>query len=1271
MKNNFVKAKKYIVIALFLAISVLSVMLVSRVSINYNISDYLDKDTETKIALEIINDEFGATCDIQVMIENISVDSAKEVVNTLKGIDSVLTVSFDENDEGYYKDGNALFVVLVDGDEYSEASGIVLENIKSAIGESFNDGVNYGGAVIEKINLRKSIVSEIPFVLAISICLTVAIMLLTSKSWIEPIVLLLASGVAILINMGTNSIFNSISYITNSVAAILQLALSIDYSIVLLHGYRKMKEGEPDNHKAMSMAVKEVIKPVSASALTTMAGLLALLFMSMKIGFDIGIVLMKGIVISAIVSLTLLPALLLLFDKPLNKTQKRELVFKGKGFCRVAFKAGKIIVPITLALIIACGTLQFGNTYAFTDSSKSNSIIADTFGRNSTIVVVYPNDEDGNKKEIELAEKLSAYKTSAGKSILKKYTAYSSTAGELYDIDLAANKLNLSKSDVELLFTMYHLYNDNSAVEISPLEFVQYTDHLINTDPDAQKLVSEEITDVIQRMLVSYEMVNGEYTAEEFHNIATTGVMEGTDIDLFAIKQMYGLYFYDEIEDSKVSLKDIITFAADKASSGELGDLIDDEAKENLSALADKINQFEEQMNKTMTRSEFQKYMLSDHGVVLDSFTVKLLYAAYFGYENNVVGSTIPLLDLMNFLVDMGQITDRSSISGIEQLNELSELDVAAFRAQMDNPMSASEFQRYLSSDLNIEISELEVMFLFLKYNSSHGGGLMDSIPFLRLMTYLVSSGYVSDQDSIEQIAMLNQLYDSDLEGMQAQLDTPMTIPEFKAYMLEEHGTSLDESKLEIVYAAYFATQHKVVGNSAPFIPLMNYLVEIGQVNDEEAIATINACNKLLKILPTPYSYDELLDSFGDTLEVLAGENVELGFDDSAIQQIYIMYFYDQEKIPSKTISGHDFVNFILETADANAIVGEQISSDTKIKLQDLFTVDSFFSDAETYSFKEMTAKIKELQSEIKSMSASGDLEEDTICGVYIKYAMNSDEPLTAPIAACDLLDFVVENMDENKLLSAKMSDEIKAQVEDAKDSIAQATDLFISDNYSRILLSIDLQSESEESSEFIAFLLNEVKTIFGEDAHIAGEMVSTYDLQITFDDDNTFIAFFTIISIFVIVMLVFRSLSLPVVLVAIIQGSIWIAMSTSLLTGPMFFMSYIVATCILMGATIDYGILMSTNYIQYRNTLDKKEALYLSVASAMPTVFTSGLILTICGLVIGFISSQNAIATVGILIGKGTLVSVLMITLVLPSLLCLLDGFILKLTVKGKNKND
>ncbi|MBO5742549.1 MAG: MMPL family transporter, partial [Bacteroidaceae bacterium] len=167
----------------------------------------------------------------------------------------------------------------------------------------------------------------------------------------------------------------------------------------------------------------------------------------------------------------------------------------------------------------------------------------------------------------------------------------------------------------------------------------------------------------------------------------------------------------------------------------------------------------------------------------------------------------------------------------------------------------------------------------------------------------------------------------------------------------------------------------------------------------------------------------------------------------------------------------------------------------------------------------------------------------------------------------------------------------------------------------------------------------------------------------------------------YLIILFVFKSISLPVMLVTIIQGAVWMSLATQLIGGNgMFFMSYIVALCVLMGATIDYGILMSSTYVTARAEKDKKEALITAVATATPTVFTSGIILVICGFVISLISTQDSISSVGDLLARGTIVSVIMITLVLPSVLYLLDKFILKLTVRepidfegmiGKVKNE
>ena len=1094
MNSHFTKIKKYLVIAFFIVAAVLSLRLMDKVAINYNISDYLDENTETKIALGIIADEFGTTGDIQVMIEDISIEAAKNVKATIQGIENVLTVNFNEYDEGYYRDGNALFAVIVDGNEYSDVARGVVEDIREALDGAYTDKIHYGGTVIEKITLREAIEGEIPFVLAISLCLVVVIMLLTSKSWLEPIVLLLASGVAVLINLGTNAIFGQISYITNAVAAILQLALSIDYSIVLLHSYRKIREYEPDKNKAMASAVKEVLKPVSASALTTIAGLLALLFMSMRIGFDIGIVLMKGIVVSAVVSLTLLPALLL-FDAPLNKTQKRELVLSGKCFCQLAFKAGRVVVPIALALIITCGALQFGNTYSFTDSKNVNSLIADTFGRSNTIVVIYPNSEQNHENETELAKMLSTYQTTDGKHVLKNHTAYSNTVRELYNVELAARKLNLPKEDVELLFVMYHLYGNTASVKMTPLEFIEYVAQLIKEDKDVQGYFSEELAKTIRVLLVTREMMEGVHTAEQFHTLATTGVMEGTDLSLFAIRQMYGMYHYPTLTNTKVDLLTMLDFTVAASADPRLSGMIDEQTVANMSQLSQGIKQFVAQMDSPMTQDQFRGYMYQNYGIMIDAATAAQTFGGYY-----------------------------------------------------------------------------------------------------------------------------------QLQGQQAQ-------------------------------------------QTIPFLNLMSFLAAQNQIPDPAAVATLDAYRTLYAKIHASYTYQEFLPELAGIAAMLTGSVPGIGSNNPAMQQLYILYFYEQNAIPDTAVSGKTFVEFVKSAMATNPIVSAQISESGRAKLSDVGIAYAFLCDTGVYDFNEMTAKMVEMQSNVQSISGTDALSNDKISGVYIKYAMAKEIGLTDPIEAVELLDFVATSMNTQELLKAKMTDENRAKVESAQNDIARATDLFVGENYSRMLLSINLESESEQSALFVSYLLDAVRDTFGEDAHIAGEMVSSYDLKDTFDADNTFIAIFTIISIFIIVMIIFRSLSLPVILVAVIQGAIWIAMSTSLLTGPMFFMSYIVATCILMGATIDYGILMSTHYLHNREHLDKKEALYRAVEAAMPTVFTSGLILTICGLIIGFISSQSAISTVGILLGKGTLVSILMITLVLPSVLYLLDGFILKLSIKKRSK--
>ena len=999
--------KKLIIVGVFLFLALLGLILSRGVKINYNLSDYLGKDTETSIALEIMTEEFGMTGNVQVMLSGIDKPTAKAVKEELSSIEGALNVSFDEDSPSSYDEAtsSALFTILIDGEDHSDTAKAVIEEIKVRLGDKYG-AVELGGSTIEYNALRENTGKEMGLIIVLSISMAAALLLITASSWIEPLILLACSGIAIAINMGLNLFLGEISYITNSVSSILQLALSVDYSIVLLHAYRDEKKLESDSTIAMRRAVKAVFNPVAASALTTIAGLVALLFMSFTIGFDIGIVLIKGIVISAVSALTFLPVVVLLIEKLIQKTAKRAFVPDGEIFSRFAFKANKVITPVVAFLILIGAVLQSFNTYGFTDSIGSNEKIEKTFGRNDSIVLVYKTgDADGDyRKELVLRDELLSYQNSEGKTPLASYTAYSTTVREIYDLKKAIKVLGLGEGDVKMLFSMYNIYNTPDALMLTPKEFVRYTYDIMNSDPDVVGMIDQKTKDTIKLLYGIGNIMPESLTADELITKLNDAAGDGIISD-FAIKQMYGLYHFDKIENKKINAKELCLFLVDKINSGSLP----------------------------------------------DSFSNK---------------------------------------KGI--------------------------------------ISALS----------------------------LVASGNLSYEE--------------------------------------------------------FHKKYGTYGGSA--------------------------------------------------------------FSSDLIQQAYIIYFVDNAKINGQSITdikigGRELIDFIIETSKTNSAVKEQLTEDIRNSLDDLVTVDAFLTENTPLDYLTLTERMNRLQSEVKSVSSSGTLDSEKISGVYIKYAVaNETTAAMAPIEARDLVTFIKDNMRTNALLANKMTSEHHAKVEDAEAMIAGAGDLFIGDSYSRALIGVRLPAEGPEMVSFIEYLIDKAQDIFGDDAHITGKVVSTYDLQAAFDLDNLIITFFTIISIFLVILAVFKSLSLPLILVLVIQGAIWISLSLCFIGGGLvFFMSYIVTTCILMGATVDYGILMSNNYLVYRKTMDKDESLKRAVDSAMPTVFTSGLILVVCGFVISLISSQNSIASVGTLLAQGTLVSIVMITVGLPSILYLLDKYILKFTMNDE----
>lgn len=1080
---------RLLVLVLFLGLSVASGFMLQDVKINYDLSKYLGSETETSQALEIIQEEFGESGTLEVMIANIKQDDAIDLKSQFEDLDYVLSVNFDEDDTNYYKDSNALYVILIDGNDYSENAQSVAAEVKNVVTD-YNE-VYYGGTTTEKSRLKEEIETQIPFILSIALSLVFIILLLTATSWLEPVILLLCSGVAVIINLGTNAFFSEISYITNSVGAILQLALSIDYSIVLLNAYRKNLGLGMEKNEAMVKGISQVFNPLSASSLTTIAGLVALLFMSFGIGFDIGIVLIKGILISFITSITFLPALIMCIDKALTKTKKKSIKLTGKGIFNFTKKYHKVVVPLTLVIIVAGGVINFTQSnYTYNDSNGADEEITETFGKNNTIVLVFPNSN--KEKETAFLTDIQDYHDENDKLILKDYTALSNTSQEIYDIDKTASKLDISEHDAELLLALYKINNNPDSQLMTSREFIKQADYLINNDSDALDLSDAKTTNAINVMQAIDTLGSTNYTSAELYAALQSEPLDqlNSDITLRQLKSVYGTYYYSSVKNNELEFLTALDYLVDNLEATEIKDELTQANKDDLVDLDNSL----QDLTITLTQGEFQGYMYVTYGMYLPTDQVQSIYYGYFSSVGTTQQTQAPLIPVLKYMVDASLITDAATVADIE-----------------------------------------------------------------------------------------------------------------------DYYNTLEKCERMVTYQE--------------FVPLLNEIID--DVSSDKHTNTLTA---------------------------------------EKMQQIYILYYNDKGVFDDYKLTGSKLAAFILDEVKNDTFLASLMSQDNINNVEDLDQVIYFFANYNSMNYVDMANTIATLQAKLHDEVISVTIDEYKVSGVYLKTALNNYAAYPDSVECSDLLYFLDENKTKNTLLKEKLTSSELEQITDGISDLDTANDLLVGEDYSRMILSVDLPNESTESTDYVNYLKDKVTEYFGEDAHIAGEVVSTVDLASTFETDQVLITLISVISILIIVSIIFKSLSLPLILVIIIQGAIFIAFATNPLFGTTFFMSYIIASSILMGATIDYGILMGSTYVGKRDKYNRSDALKEAIGVALPTVFTSGLILTVCGFVIAFISTQGSISTVGLLLGKGALVSVLLVLFALPSFLYAFDQPILELTYQKKN---
>lgn len=392
--SAFIVDKRKAFYLVYIGFAIFCVFSSSWTQVNDDLTSYLPADTETRQGLTVMEDEFVTFGTSRIMVDNISFDSAEKLSEEIESTEGVKSVEFDGT-EDHFKNGAALFSITYDGTATDEVSLNALEKV-TALLEGYDVYVTGDTGDSASEGLAK----EMQVVMIIAVVIIVLVLLFTSHTYMEIPVLIATFGMAALMNKGTNFIFGEISFVSDSVAVVLQLALAIDYAIILCHRYTEERT-HLEAREAVIIALSKAIPEIAGSSMTTLSGLGAMCFMHFGIGKDLGLVLIKSIILSLLAVFTLMPGLLMSFSRQIDNTHHKNFVPKITGWGKLAVKTRFIMPPLFVVLIIAGFFFSNKCPYAYgqtglTTTRKNDTQIAqetvnENFGSVNTLAVLVPN----------------------------------------------------------------------------------------------------------------------------------------------------------------------------------------------------------------------------------------------------------------------------------------------------------------------------------------------------------------------------------------------------------------------------------------------------------------------------------------------------------------------------------------------------------------------------------------------------------------------------------------------------------------------------------------------------------------------------------------------------------------------------------------------------------------------------------------------------------------------------------------------------------------
>lgn len=907
--TDFIVEKRFFIIISFIILTIISILLIPKVKINYDIAKYLPSTSETRIGMDIMEEEFAGeeSSSFYLMFEGLSSDEKNTIYEELQKEDGVSSVEHDNTDK-YNKDNYTLYIINVNDKEDSDVASKVFKNIK----EEYKDYEIYTSGSIAERNT-----SVLPiWIVFLAIGCAMIILIIMCESYVEPFLFLFTIGLAVFLNKGTNIFFNSVSNITDSIVAILQLALSMDYSIMLMNRYNQEKKEDNDKVRAMKKALYNSFISISSSSITTIVGLLALIFMSFTIGRDLGVVLAKGVLFSLISIFFVLPGLILIFDKWIVKTKKKTLNVKLDKLGSISYKLRYPSLIIIFVALIGSYLLK-GNLGILYTSSEADQI-SEVFPENNVVAIIYNNED-----EDLIANHCRAL---AHDEKVKDALCYGNTINEDLTYDKLNDKINDLGSDMTiddyLLKIIYYNYYGNNNNETTLEDLLKFTKTNVYTNDKMNSHLDLETKSNIERLnnFVTNENINKKRTAKELANIL--GIDEASVKDL--------LVYYNSLNnDNKLTIQTFVKFMQeDVLTNKKYSNSVDQTTKNNLNILSQFTNV--NIINKEMTSKEMAKLLSVDEKLMNDLYSYYLIKYPY--------DTKLSLNEFATFVIDEVLTDDTLS----KDINDSTKNKIYILKQFSDKKVINTKMDSKSLSKLFDIDEDIVKQILLLNYSKIDDGATYTLKEFVTSIIKLKINTDYLDHINIDNIEQLKIFALNENNFNQTDIS--------KDKLKEIFGDEL----VEDAYNLLSLSDNKKMSPEEFVDIVLDYLEDY---LDEETMTRLQLIKAAI---------------FNDTKLSATELSNLLNIDKKEIYKLYAIINYTNGNTSNWKLTPYEFVNILLENSDS-------IESDTLESLKLCKKIMDSTINNEVYTYKELSRFLNMDEGTINSIYALYNSKYNTI----------------------------------------------------------------------------------------------------------------------------------------------------------------------------------------------------------------------------------------------------------------------------------------------------